>query len=283
MASDADIVRCAAPWPGRAARLLEGLAALGRGIWTLEQICKASGSGVELAYASQILSGLSATGLCSLGAEYDSWFCDCSPAELQRVAQVLDGAEHFRRMRLTYATTELAVTMPLAPSHLEEGLVSVLGRPGGFLSTSAAFARVAQVANTRLVVMTPFIDKGGFRWLRRIFEMTQANCQRILILRNADEYAAELGVLNADWLRAMNISVRDYYLSHDTANGRALPIETFHSKVVIEDDRIAYVGSANFLSSSESVSLETGVLVEGGPAAEVTKLVEAVLRVARAL
>ena len=28
MASDADIVRCAAPWPGTAARLLEGLAAL---------------------------------------------------------------------------------------------------------------------------------------------------------------------------------------------------------------------------------------------------------------
>jgi hypothetical protein len=48
MAWDADIVRCAAPWPGTAARLLEGLAALGPGIWSLEQICRASTSGTSL-------------------------------------------------------------------------------------------------------------------------------------------------------------------------------------------------------------------------------------------
>ena len=47
MASDADIVRCAAPWPGTAARLLEGLAAVGPGIWSLEQICRASASGLN--------------------------------------------------------------------------------------------------------------------------------------------------------------------------------------------------------------------------------------------
>ena len=41
MASDAEIVRCAAPWPGAAARLLEGLAALGPGTWRVEQICRA--------------------------------------------------------------------------------------------------------------------------------------------------------------------------------------------------------------------------------------------------
>ena len=60
MASDADIVRCAAPWPGTAARLLEGLAALGPGIWSLEQICRASASGlIALRPKRQLLPGKS--------------------------------------------------------------------------------------------------------------------------------------------------------------------------------------------------------------------------------
>src|SRR6266404_3625699 len=72
MASDADIVRCAAPWPGTAARLLEGLAALGPGTWSLEQICRASACGTELGHAAQVL-GLAATGVCASAPAEDSW------------------------------------------------------------------------------------------------------------------------------------------------------------------------------------------------------------------
>jgi phosphatidylserine/phosphatidylglycerophosphate/cardiolipin synthase-like enzyme len=81
----------------------------------------------------------------------------------------------------------------------------------------------------------------------------------------------------------MQVSVRDYHLSHSVAEGRALPIETFHAKVVVADDTLAYVGSANLLNSSEELSLETGLLVEGAAAVQVARLVDAVLRVARAL
>jgi hypothetical protein len=283
MASDADIVRCAVPWPGTAARLLEGLAALGPGTWHVERICRASASGTDPGHAAQILAGLSGTGLCVAAVEDDSWLCEYAPAELQRLAQVLSGADHFRRMRLSPAAVDLAVTMPLIPSHLEKELAATLGRPGGFLSTSAAFARLAQAASRRLVVMSPFIDTGGFRWLRRVFEAAPAKCEKILVLRNTDRYTVELGVQNADWLRALQISVRDYYLSHGSGAGRALPTETFHAKLIVADDTLAYVGSANLLSSSESISLETGFLVEGQPAIQVARLVDAVLRIARAL
>jgi PLD-like domain len=283
MASDADIVRCAAPWPGTAARLLEGLAALGPGTWPLEQICRASASGTEPGHASQILAGLSATGLCTAGAADDSWLCVYAPAELLRLAQVLNGADHFRRMRLNPAMIELAVTMPLVPSHLERELAATLGRPGGFLTTSSAFARLAQAASRRLVVMTPFIDAGGFRWLQRVFEATHADCQKIVVLRNTDQYSVELGVQHTDWLRALQVSVRDYHLSHAATTGRVLPIETFHAKLIVADDTLAYVGSANLLNSSEGLSLETGLLVEGSAAVQVARLVDAVLRVARSL
>jgi len=262
---------------------LEGLAVLGPGTWPLEQICRASASGTDPGHASQVLAGLAATGLCAAAAADDSWFCEYTSAELQRLALVLNGADHFRRMRLNPVVTELAVTMPLVPSYLEKELAAMPGRPGGFLTTSTAFARLAQAASQRLVVMTPFIDAGGFRWLRRVFEATRIGCQKIVVLRNTDQYSVELGVQHTDWLQALQVSVRDYHLSHDAATGRVLPIETFHAKVIVADDTLAYVGSANLLNSSEGLSLETGLLVEGAAAVQVARLVDAVLRVARTL
>jgi hypothetical protein len=262
---------------------LEGLAALGPGTWPVEQICRASTSGTDSGHATQILAGLAGTGLCAAAPVEDSWLCEYTPAELKRLAQILTGADHFRRMRLNPAAIELAVTMPLIPSHLEKELATTLGRPGGFLTTTAAFARLAQAASRRLVVMTPFIDARGFRWLRRVFEATPADCQKIVVLRNTDQYTVELGVQHADWLRALQVSVRDYHLSHDAASGRAVPIETFHAKLIVADDALAYVGSANLLNSSEGLSLETGLLVEGAAAVQVARLVDAVLRVARTL
>src|SRR5208282_5352590 len=159
--------------------------------------------------ASQVLAGLAATRLCLAGATDDSWLCEYAPSELKRLVQVLSGADHFRRMRLNPAAIELTVTMPLLPSHLEKELASTSDRPGGFLTTSAAFSRLAETASRRLVVMTPFIDASGFRWLRRVFETTRTNCQKVVVLRNTDQYTVELGIQHADWLRAMQLSVRD--------------------------------------------------------------------------
>jgi phosphatidylserine/phosphatidylglycerophosphate/cardiolipin synthase-like enzyme len=238
---------------------------------------------VQLGHATQILAGLAASGVCASGEAEDLWSCAFAPAELVRISNLLAGADHFRRMRLNPAVTELAITMPLVPSFLEKELAAALGRPGGFLSTGAAFTRLAQAAVRRLAVMTPFIDAGGFRWLRRVLEPAPAECRKMLVLRDTDRYAVELGVEHADWLRSLQVSVHDYHLSHDAASGRQLPIETFHAKLVVADASRAYVGSANLLSSSENLSLETGFLVEGAAASDVARLIDGVLRVARAL
>jgi hypothetical protein len=229
------------------------------------------------------MSGLAIAGLCSAQSDNDTWQSEYSAAELLRVASVLDGAELFRRMRLAPATTELTVTMPRGPSFLERELAASLGRPGGFISTSDAFTRIAQAATSRLVVMTPFIDPDGFRWLKRIFEACRPTCEKIVVLRDTQQYLVELGVLHSEWLRSLKVSVKDYHLSHGGSPSRSLAIETFHSKIVAADATLAYVGSANLLWSSEGVSLETGFLVDGQPAMQVARLVDGVLRVARSL
>lgn len=73
----------------------------------------------------------------------------------------------------------------------------------------------------------------------------------------------------------------DYNVSHGIDSGRALPIETFHAKIVLADDRLAYVGSANILGLGDGTSLEAGVLIDGAAALQLARLVDAVLRVAR--
>jgi hypothetical protein len=231
--------------------------------------------------AVQILACLSVSGVCVSGDRDDTWLSPLSSVELLRLAQMLKGADHYRRLRSEPSSRELAVTMPMPPSRLEQELAASAGRPGGYLTTVGAFTRIAQAARRRLVVLTPFIDADGFLWLRRTFESATWNAQKVLILREADRYAIELSVQHADWIKPMGISIRDYRLAHTPAAGRPLPFETFHAKIVLADDGPAYVGSANFLGSSETLTLETGVLIDGRAARQVARLIDAILRVAR--
>ena len=281
MASDADIVRCHSPWPGAAAQLLEGLAALGSGSWPTERVCGAAGAPVVPGDAVQVLSGLEVTGVCHRSEDGNTWRTELNSAELLRLATLLRGAEQYRRLKYEAPQLELVVTMPMAPSFLAQELPEAPGRPGGYLSTSAALLRIAQSARSRIVAMTPFIDGFGFGWLRAVFDAAPLQAQKILILRKVGDYAVDLSVHHADWLRAHNVSVRDYHVAHPPGSERVLPFETFHAKIVLADERLAYVGSANLLGSGDGTTLEAGVLVDGSAAAQVARLVDGVLRVAR--
>ena len=156
MASDADIVRCTSPWPGTAAQLLEGLAALGSGSWPTERVCSAGGTSVPPSDAIQVLSGLEVTGVCLRSEGGQTWSSELNRAELLRLATLLWGAEQYRRLRHQATQLELVVTMPMAPSFLAHELPEAPGWPGGYLSTSDALLRIAQSARSRIIVMTPF-------------------------------------------------------------------------------------------------------------------------------
>lgn len=279
MPTDADIVRCSSPWPGTAAQLLESLSVLGPGDWTVERICGANALHIDPGDALPVLSGLSAAGVCS--HDGSTWTTHLNAAELFRLATLLRGAEQYRRLRLDAPGLDLVVTMPMPPAFLEQELPGSPGRPGGYLPTANAFLHIASAARSRLVVMMPFLDPCGFDWLKRVFESAGRTVEKVLILRNVEQYAVDLSVHHAEWLRNMHIGIRDYYMSHE--RGRALPIETFHAKIVLADDCQAYIGSANLLGSGNGTSLEAGVLVDGRAAAQVARLVDAVLRIARAI
>jgi phosphatidylserine/phosphatidylglycerophosphate/cardiolipin synthase-like enzyme len=280
MSADADVIRCVAPWPGSAAQLLEGLAVLGPGAWAIERICVAASAGLHPGDALPILTGLEMAGVCTCLEDGESWSSPLARSELQRLSQMLRGADHFRRLRSDASSFDFVVTMPLPPSFLAEHLAGSPGRPGGYLPTSEAFLRVARAAKRRIVVLTPFIDRNGFGWLRGLLGAVDPGVERIIVLREVERLAIELSVEHRDWLEEMRVKVFDYHLPHPRG-ARVLPIETFHAKIVVADDTVAYVGSANVLGSGDGTSLEAGVLVDGRGAAQAARLVDGILQIAR--
>src|ERR1700746_828650 len=108
MLGDADVVRCASPWPGIAAQLLDAVATLGIGNWTLERLCTATAVGIAPGDAAQVLSGLAMVGVCTHSGDGNTWTTHLNRAELGRLATLLRGAEYYRRLRIEVPSLELA-------------------------------------------------------------------------------------------------------------------------------------------------------------------------------
>ena len=49
--------------------------------------------------------------------------------------------------------------------------------------------------------------------------------------------------------------------------------ETFHAKVICEDGKRAYVGSANLNRHSKETSMELGILISGSSAARIPSII----------
>lgn len=165
------------------------------------------------------------------------------------------------------SSATMVVTFPVS----ENGVVRALPKTGfsyaGLVSSDEAFGRLADAAVNTLTVLTPFLNEDGLDYVLSLFRRTRA-AQKILVVRRhggalvrASERIEELTELGVD--------VRNYTL--------ALPkgFETFHAKVVLADQDLAYVGSAN-MTRFERRSMELGVLVDRKAARVVASVVRAV-------
>lgn len=182
------------------------------------------------------------------------------PAFLDGAAAMFNSLPHDGR-----ATT--VVTFPTS----NIGVVSALPRTGfsyaGLMSSDEAFDRIADAATATLTVLTPFLNNDGLNDVISLFERTQAS-QKILVVRR---YGGALATARAriQELSRLGVEVRNYTVT--LVEG----FETFHAKVVLADNDLAYVGSAN-MTRFERRSMELGVLVDGKAARVVASVVRAV-------
>jgi phosphatidylserine/phosphatidylglycerophosphate/cardiolipin synthase-like enzyme len=171
----------------------------------------------------------------------------------------------------------VVLTKPPRPCVLEHELQQLGWRTVDIDPTERSFKRMVQGAMHRVVVMTPFFDEVGAVWLRELFTELRPGVARLLVLRSLErpqspDYPRGYGLLKP-WLAEQGVQVYNYSVQREGGPGR----ETFHAKVVLGDDQVAYVGSSNVNAASLEHSMEMGVELVGKAARDVAIVVQAVL------
>lgn len=203
---------------------------------------------------------------------------------LSRLAFALHVISHYANQVHQDATeATIVLTKPPRPSCLEQELANLGWHTAGIEPTEHAFIGLVQSATKRVVVMTPFFDVTGAKWLRELFEQVGDDVQKVLILRSLDDparydYPQGFDAITT-WLNSKNVAVYNYSIPRIDGPGR----ETFHAKVVLCDDHSAYIGSSNLNTASLEHSMELGVVLKGRAALDAKTVIEAVMRSANVI
>ena len=204
-----------------------------------------------------------------------------SPEVFRRLAFALSAIAHYRKKVHQDSTlARVVLTKPPRPCVLEEELQQLGWRTFDIDPTERAFKRMVQGATQRVVVMTPFFDAVGAQWLQELFRDLDTAVLKVLVLRSLERPGSQDYPHGYDavkpWLVLQGIQVYNYSLPRAGGFGR----ETFHAKVVLSDDAVAYVGSSNVNAASLEHSMEMGVELVGKAARDVALVVDAVMQAA---
>lgn len=168
----------------------------------------------------------------------------------------------------------VVISFPCLPSKIADVISDFMPEKSDPFTTDDAFKHIAIRAKDKLVLMSPFMDLEGVQWVSEIFSVSDAK-RKILICprdKRFEDVAASVKHLASQ----LDFEAWQFAVVHP-AESRALPIESFHSKIALADRTVAYVGSANLTGHSRNVSLECGVIVEGPAARKVSGVIDAVL------
>lgn len=129
-------------------------------------------------------------------------------------------------------------------------------------------------------IANPYFDAGQ-RILRDIVALPQKGVETRILTRetNRAEHCAILNKmynsLNPDKRHLFNI--RELYELNDAG----YQTTATHAKIVVADDTVAYVGSANFTATSLTTNFELGMKLQGPPVEDVATVFDEVYRCSR--
>jgi phosphatidylserine/phosphatidylglycerophosphate/cardiolipin synthase-like enzyme len=227
-----------------------------------------------------LLSALRATGVIRSGPNE----CELlvAPADARRYAAVLRGVAFAQHRQREANSVDITLSPPASPSRLMEALPRAGFSWARLFDTKDSLIELASRAQRRFVIVSPFLDDEGLRWITELFEAARGATDRLLIVRGRDETERLVLRSHQETLAAWNARILAYAVAHDPAL-RSPVIETFHAKILVADDNGAYIGSANMNRWSRDVSMECGVIVTGPCVKPVATLVDAILSFAEPL
>jgi phosphatidylserine/phosphatidylglycerophosphate/cardiolipin synthase-like enzyme len=193
---------------------------------------------------------------------------------------VFSGIEYYESDRIPLIQSEIVLTYPRSPSTLLETLPKVGPRIGHIQNTDEIFSHLSRQAKHSIVILTPFLDSYGAALVMKLFKNVANTVNKTLILRflkkdqNFNLYPKGFDDIR-DELLDMGVAVHDYAIYREGSH----LLETFHAKVVLVDDSMAYVGSSNMSQSSLDNSMELGVLIKGKPVRRVRDIMDTIMKI----
>jgi hypothetical protein len=183
------------------------------------------------------------------------------------IPSFLSGMAAMREPAAAEEAALTAVTLPWPPSAIAAALPATGLSYAALISTDDAMRRVADAAVAQLTVMTPFMNQEGLGFAVELFERSPARAKSLVVRGSAGTRSA-LAQARQE-IERLNLRILDCFLPGTDS------YETSHAKVVLADDQLAYVGSANLLGHLHR-SLELGNVVRGSAARVVASVVQAV-------
>lgn len=199
--------------------------------------------------------------------------------QVRRLADMLRGAAIYRKeIHRDRDEVEVILTRPPKPSQLERALLESGYSYFGLEGTGETFEDMADKAQNRFVVMTPFLDKQGALTVLSLFKRVKPGVRREIILRYKDAKTPPDGFsdIQAE-LKSTGVAVYNYRIPRNNDEG----YETFHAKVVLVDDNWSYAGSANMTQWSLDYSMELGFTARGQSAARVGNIIDAIVKISQ--
>lgn len=187
------------------------------------------------------------------------------------LASFLDGAAAMRAVMPDEGMATTVVTMPPWPSAVGAVLPTTGLAYAALVPTKDTFEKLADAAVSSFTIMTPFLNDEGLVVALDLFRRTHARRRQLIIRRSGSARAA----IDRGWahIRQLNVDILNYTLAVDGG------YETFHAKVLLADQDLAYVGSANMTAFARH-SMELGILTDGRAARVVASIVRGVERIA---
>lgn len=207
------------------------------------------------------------------------WSALAETRVMQQLTWMLVGASTYvENVHRDADEVDVVLTKPSRPSELERAIREAGYEHVGLIATSEMFTAMAAGAQSRFTVMTPFLDHQGAELILALFTKSRSQVERRLIIRSSPSGLPEGYLAVADQLRDLGVRVCDYRLEREGGG-----FETFHAKVVLADRNRAYVGSTNMNQWSIAYSMELGVSLTGRAAGRISRVLDAVVQVARVL
>ncbi|MBU3695423.1 phospholipase D-like domain-containing protein [Dechloromonas sp.] len=246
------------------------------GLVNLRQVCTMSGlSQSNSAEVEAFLISAQRLGLVERTSGL-TWSLN-APKQLSELAPMLFAIQVYRsEVHTANDKVDVVLTKPSGSSQVAHALDSTLRGDWGLINTRDLLPIMAEQANQRFAIMTPFVDDTGADIIASLFANTRPGVRRELIIRSGPDGGLPVGLARvSEQLNSLGVRCYNFRLDRTDTAG----YETFHAKVVLVDAKAAYVGSANMNKWSFEYSLELGLRVTGKAGGRIAEIIDAIIHV----